>query len=330
MASHQLARRLPCEASRGFTLLEVLVTLAIMSLLAVVTLGSLTPWLDVRQSFETERKLNETREALRSYYAENALAVEAVATATFGPFQASIADSAGQCAPQATAFGALSGILSEVGARAALDGYNNAFCVLTGPQRSKAVDGFKIFYRTIAIVSVGSNSRLEAGTALNATSDTLALAGDDKGIVVNTYDLAYAKYLETASRMQKVASMYETYFTSRYLQASDRDVSRDYFSSLYDGGGAVASTGGSWAPVATALAGIGVTADLAVSAWQSTPAQSNRIEVGNFNEQVAGVTVRSPAAPTGASLPYTAVLRTRMPSPDTDPQWAVKVAVGQY
>jgi prepilin-type N-terminal cleavage/methylation domain-containing protein len=313
---------------RGFTLPEILIALSIISLITVVTLGAIGPWLDFRQKLETERKLNEVKEGLTTYYRNNAFALETVTTDTFGPFVEATVSGAGVCNSQGAAFSVLGFSLSDSGDKAALDGYGNAFCVFISPQRTRAIDGTSLYYRTVAVVSTGSNGSLDPGTRINPTTDALELAGDDQGITISGLGIQQEKYYATIRRLERVAEMYETYFTTRFLQAADRDISRYYFSTTYDASGAVASTNNVYSAVFPAMQNIGVSPDLGKTAWEI----NNDIVFNNHNGAALGAGLPAPRTPatTGiTALPYTAVIAARVPAPGAA-RYIVRVAVGNY
>jgi len=100
-----------------------------------------------------------------------------------------------------------------------------------------------------------------------------------------------------------------------------------YFSKAYDTTGAVPATGGrGWAKAAETLKDIGVGATDANSAWELDSA----LEVGNQSETINGVQVRSPATAGTGVLPYTALIRAKLPAPAGQNAYATQVVVGNY
>src|SRR5690606_16487094 len=92
------------SGQRGFTLPEILIALSIISLITVVTLGAIGPWLDFRQNLESDRKLNEVKEGLNAYYRTNAFSIESTAAQVLGPFVQSTVNGEGVCDTQSAAF----------------------------------------------------------------------------------------------------------------------------------------------------------------------------------------------------------------------------------
>lgn len=313
------------SSSKGFTLIESLVALAVITIISLVVIGALAPWIGLKQSVDTDRKLQDVKQGMRSYYESIAMAAEAQPAGQLGPFTRSTVDGTSACVSQVSAFEQVSGKFSDSPQQLARDGYANPWCFFISDPLSASRDGVTLWYRNIAIVSTGRDGILNPGTGMDPAGNLLT-GGDDAGIVVSGYDIQQEKLKETLRRLSRVATMYETYFTTRFLAYPDRDITRDYFSSAYDTSGMVASTGGAWGPVSAVLASTGVGSLDAMSAWE----QFNNIEVGNFNEQVGPVQVHSPATTGTGSLPYTALLRARIPAPGGQTLYATQVVVGNY
>lgn len=311
------------RANRGFTLIEVLVALAVITLISLLVLGALAPWLGLKQSVDTERKLQDVRQGFVSYYDSHAMRIETLGAGLFGddakPFVRSVPDAEGGCEMQQEAFEKVSVKFSESPQQLSRDGYANPWCIFISDALSEVRDGVPIWYRNIAIVSTGRDSKLDPETKFEAGGN-LVTGGDDLGVVVSGFDIQYAKVRETMKRMNRVGTMYETYFTTRFLANSGRDITRYYFSTKYDTTGTVASTGGAWAPVGSVLNAIGVSGMDAVTPWE----QFQNIELNNETEG------RTPVTSGTGMLPYTATLRARLPGPAAQAVYATHVVVGNY
>lgn len=310
---------------RGFTLVEALVALALITVISLIVIGALTPWLGLKQKVDTERKLQDLKQGLTAYYDDNAMAIEAQGSGLLGPFVTSAVNAEGSCVEQQAAFSAAASKFSEAPQQIMKDGYANPWCILVSPPFSAMRDGTLLWYRNIAVVSTGRDGRIDVGTGLDAQGN-LRNNGDDVGVIVSGYDIQANKLKEARRRMSRIADMYETYFTTRFIAYADRDISRYYFSTAYDTSGNVPSTNGAWQPASTTLASLGVAGVDAVSPWES----ANAIEVGNHNEQVSGLQVKSPATTGTGNLPFTALLRTRLPAPAGQALYATQVVVGNY
>lgn len=320
---------------RGFTLIELLISLAILTAISLSLLSFLAPWMAFKQKLDTDRKLMEMKALFSTVYERNAWMVESAPSATFTFSGGALANSAltatRSCISQAGTLQALASYFSDGLPQGEQDGYGNPFCFLVSPQLSIQKNGVNVYYHNLAIVSSGRNSTLEPTTSISATG-ALNLAGDDTGVLINGFTVQEKKFRETETRLTRIASLYESYFTARFLLNPSRDAMVDYFGnggSSFDNSGAVPTTGGVFTPVGTILGTLGLGPEESYSAYES----NNAITVGNFNEcttHAAGTTcVRSPATPSsGGAPPYTAVLRAPIPGPGTN--YLVKVATGNY
>lgn len=315
----------PARKQRGFfSLPEVLISLAVISAISFVVIGSVGPWLGLKQNLDNDRKMLDLRNALTSLYDSQAMSAELQPSGTFFGFQTSAIDGQGNCNVQAAPFVQLKTLINDSGTEAAHDGFGNPWCIFVSPQMSAVRDGATVYYRNIGVVSPGRDGRLDPSSRM-AADGTLTLGSDDVGFVVSGYDIQAAKLKDTMDRLNRIATTYEGYFTTRFLSYADRDITRDYFSSAYDSGGSIMSTGGVWANVAS-LNAIGVSPSDAVTPWET----SNTIQMGNNTESVNGIQVRSPATSGTGVLPYTALFRAQLPAPAGVPNYVTRVAVGNY
>jgi prepilin-type N-terminal cleavage/methylation domain-containing protein len=313
------------ERQKGFTLPEVLIAMALISVISLIVMGALEPWIAFKQKLDTERRMQDVKNGITAVYSAHGMAVEEQPGGQFREFRTSVPeaapDGALRCAPQTAAFVANSTMFSESPQQLSTDGYASPWCfMITGPLR-EIRDGVPLWFRSVAVVSTGPDGVLDAAT-LMAADGSLTLGGDDVATSVNGREIQAVKLKETLRRLNRVAQFYETYFTARYLSYPDRDITRYYFAD-----GAVASTGSNWASAATLLGSVGIGGSETFTPWES----SNIIQVNNYDRAEGGITVRTPATSGTGVLPYTALLRARVPSPlGTPAQYAIQVAVGNY
>jgi prepilin-type N-terminal cleavage/methylation domain-containing protein len=329
------------RAQSGFSLVEVLITLALVTILSVTALNVLAPWLNFKQALDTDRKLQDMRQSLQNAYAANAMLAESPANtgrvflglAHDAAAPGSACDAAGANG-MALSSALLSTYLTEAGTAAANDGSANPLCFFISPQLTRDVEGVRMHYHMLAVVSTGRDGVLDAGTAFDPLTGQLTFAdgSDDRGVVVNGYAVQYEKYRDTLERMNRLAALYESYFTTRFMNTADRDVSRNYFyrnGAGGDPGGSINATG-TWTSALSVMGNaLGVSAVDATSTYES----ENSIEVGNNQESVTvrgqTTTVRSPASlGTGSTPPYTALLRARLPGAADN--YLVRAVVGSY
>lgn len=298
----------------GFTLVEVLVALALIVIVALIAMGAITPWIGFKQKLDTERRLQDIRQGMTAVYNAKGMAVEAQPGGTFDDFVNSVPapgpDGLLRCGSQVGAFQNNADVFSEFPQQLSMDGYANPWCIFISPVIQETQDNTPLYFRNIAVVSTGPNGALDPGTTL-AADGLLTVAGDDTGILVAGREIQSAKLKETLRRLNRVAQTYETFFTARFLATPQRDVTTYYFTSGV--GGAF------WGDAGAVLAPAGVAGTDAATPWET----SNRIEVCN----VGGCPgIRNG----GGNLPYTALLRARVPSPAGINAYALQIAVGNY
>jgi len=308
----------------GFTLPEVLITMALISIISLVVMGALEPWIAFKNKLDTERRLQDVKTGMVSLYENNGMAIEAQPAQRFMTFVSSAPaagpDGALRCEPQRAAFETHGSVFSESPAQVSQDGYANPWCLMISPPIRELRDGVSLWFRNVGIVSTGADGALDPATQIQADG-SMVMGGDDLATTVVGRDVQGPKLKETLRRLNRVAQFYENYFTAQYLGNPARDISTYYFST-----GAVASTNGTWTPVGTALLPIGLGGAETVTPWES----ANAIEMDNFNQIAGGVRVRSPSTSGTGVLPYTALLRARVPSPAGAPEYAIQTAVGNY
>lgn len=309
---------------QGFTLTEVLIAMALIAVISLVVMGALQPWISFKQKLDTERRLADVKNGLTALYDNRGMEVETLPAGRFLEFVSSVPvpmpDTRLRCPSQQAAFAAHTDLFSESPAQIAADGYQTPWCFFISNPLSELREGVRLYYRNVAVVSAGPDGALDPATAM-AADGTMTLGGDDLATIITGREVQAPKLKETLRRLNRVAQFYESYFTARYLSYPDRDITRYYFTD-----GAVTSTGAAWAPVGTHLRTVGVGGSETVTPWEV----SNNIELNNHSLSQGGVTVRSPVTTGNGVLPYTALLRARVPSPTSAPEYAVQTVVGNY
>lgn len=309
------------KRQRGFTLLETIVAMAIISLISMIVLGALSPWMNFKQKLDTERKMQDVKQGFIALYDAKGFELESAGAGVFAGFTDSALTPNAQCAPQDAAFAANSNMFAESGLHVARDGYSAPWCIRISAPIKEVVDGADLWYRNIYIISSGLNGLIDAGTTVNAQG-VLVVAGDDLGLTISGRDVQNAKLQETLRRMNRVAQVYETFFTARYLGNPSRDINKYYFA---EPGGPVTSPN-TWVGAYSMLSNIGVTPTDGKTPWE----KNNFIDVNTGGGAVNGISARSPATTGTGMLPYTAVLRAQIPAPNNAANYVVRVVVGTY
>ena len=361
----------------GFTLIEILIALAIGTALTLSMFAAITPWINYKHKIDTEHRMAELKDAVTTAYRNYAMQVDTqVSTAAVfavGPDASSPITSTAPlingtqtaCGPNVQAAVSLLPYLSNMSLNGIQDGYAQNICIyISMPLAPVNVEGTSIYYRVIALVSSGQDGRLDTGTGFNPSTGALTLGGDDTGILVSGFPIEYALYKESKARLDRLADMYSSFFTSRFQGNSARDYSLDYFVGCATGGSQTGTqvtlngvttcsqpydydsvatlptgTGGSWETVTAALApALGLGPEEETSAWDlpaSGPATANSFMVANqalgAADQTFGVQVQDPSVKSVNLPPYTALLRVQIPTPSDFPQsYVLKVVSGTY
>lgn len=238
---------------KGFTLVEIVIAIALVLLITAAVTQGLGPWIKFKQRLETEQSLRDLVQGTTALYKANAFTIDdadpdgplAPVIGTNGmltldpsvpaPLNAfrtdcQAGDPADTTSIQET-LRPLQPYLSKSIAELSQDGFNNKMCVLVSKRQFRDINGTRLYYHSVAFISLGDNAALDAGTNFiaNGTSMTLTLAGDDTGQMVDGFKIALDNYQTTMTRLQKLAGAYETYFHIRFLTKSDRDISINYF-----------------------------------------------------------------------------------------------------
>lgn len=351
-----LAGRPQKTKTGGFTLVEILIALALVTTLTLMTFQAIAPWMRMRQEIETERKLEQLQEAMTTLYREHAMQIESQSGARLdvtvgsGPYSLEPSTITGsganrRCEEHPTAGEVLHVYTMEDSSRTFRDGSNLPLCLFITSQQQVEREGVTLYFHSVAIVALGRDGVLGEETELTPAGVLkIDAESDDMGVLVNGFTIQYNLYQETRARVERVAGLYGTYFTARYLGNPSRDYSIDYFVAgsanlNYDEGpGALPQpTAGGWLPVSVALNGMGLGPMEAVTPYEGV----GNIEVANqaldSGEIVNGVQVQEPQTP-GRALalpPYTALIRARLPGPATGPSgqsenYLLRVVPGNY
>lgn len=296
--------------ARGFTLLEMLIALALLTAITLGIASMVRPWLELRNKLETEVRLSVIGRALTSMYELAAFTMDTPPPGSpatdgwmaFGRQDGSITYGyAGD--PSLAAFrffaggnllGAMPPTCNADAAQAfwrahsealgmgvektGRDGHGATFCYIVGPERTVTKAGTTLPYRQLYVLSAGKNGQWEPGSMIDNDTGGLALSGDDVGIAVSGLPIQLSKFEVTRARLERAAGLYEKYFSMRYLSSNIRDVVKNYFT---DPDGVVPAvsidnallTGNyEYLRAELTMQPLGVVGQDAVSAWEPYPA----------------------------------------------------------
>lgn len=243
------------KQQNGFTLLEVVIAMTLIVAMTAVVFGQFGHWRKFQQQIETDHRLQEVKTATEKMYSQYAWDIDFYddASATLPSYgdlrlnatstiksicPADLADSdlvAAEMAP-------IQSFATKSVDLLAKDGFNNRLCIVVSPRLSKSVGNSFIYYHAIAFVSYGEDGLLAPSTTLapdpndplsatapDKASWTIVLDGDDRGVLINGFDIQKKLFDISLYKVNKLADAYQTFFKVRYMSNQNRDVSLDYF-----------------------------------------------------------------------------------------------------
>lgn len=312
---------------RGLTFIELMVSIAVLIIISglVTNLG---PTMNFRARIETENRLKDLRNAVETAYREHAATVDASENAemdlgTLGKLSPTANTAGAVCAATATTFQPIARYGTRAASDMAEDGHHRPLCLFINPRASSVIDGVTVFYHSVAIVSAGTNGKLDTGTTLDADGN-LVLGGDDKGLLFDGRKFALDRYRLTMDNLRKTADALRLYFRARYEGDPSRSTSVDYFgcgaeacppataNPRWDAGNELPTTC-LGAVSMVAATGTSIHTFLGLTQADVTDGYGTVFEFDNCVD-----TVRSPnnTTTTMQSPPYTAMVSTTLPGGD--------------
>lgn len=302
----------------GFTLLEMMLAIGLASLLIVLISNAMASSLTFYSKIETDSRLKDLRTALTTAYNDNAMTVDSNTSAVFTTSAGTLSPLAptvnNLCLGTTTTFLAIARYLSTSASDIWHDGFGRGFCIYVTPRQTATVNGVNFNYHALAIVSAGVDGAMDPSTTLSAVGE-LTLGGDDKGILIDGRSLMWDKVSQTWLALNRTADAYQTYFSTRYLANTTRDISIDYFaksdragnpSNNWDATGSMANSGG----VATNMVNLGAHTVLGLTTADVTDAFGQVLMLDNSSDAV-----RNPQNSSGAlqTPGFTARISTTLP-----------------
>lgn len=238
---------------RGFTIIEILIALALLGFLMIVVSPLLGDMLRFKQRMATEENLKVLVAAMETAVSADPLRHGfeakdgAFATGRYvasGNVQYVIRD--GQMTfdgwsvnfndPTApTQFRSILD-LSGLSNAALLDGYGRPFLVRVSNVLSTSFDGVPLEYQVVALISNNGGEIspagtpvLNPGTAFDPATGRLVLAGQDIGDTFSTLPVYIRNLKKAKDQLGTIERAWYAYYKSRQLSDPDRTFARDYF-----------------------------------------------------------------------------------------------------
>lgn len=319
------------KKQQGFTLLEMMFAMGLASILIVLISNATGPGITFFSRLETDGRLKDLRMALTAAYNDNATTVDAVSSAVFTTPAGTLAQLTptvnNLCVGGPTTFTAIGRYLATSASDIWHDGFGRSFCVYITPMQSITVNSITFNYHSVAVVSAGVDGAIDTTTSLSPVG-VLTLGGDDKGILIDGRALMQDKVSQSLAVVNRSADAYQTYFNTRYLANTTRDISIDYFaksdrggnaSSSWDVNGSMPNSGGA----AVSMTAISAHTVLGLTPSDITDAFGQILLIDNSSDAV-----RNPQNSTAAlqTPGYTARISTALPGGQT----LSRTVVGAY
>lgn len=226
------------RTQRGFTLLEVLVTLSLVAVIVGLTLPVVDAALQFNQRMKTRANLERLAKAVELTYKARAWHADSEADKSMPTGNATIvpgASTAENFSDVLTVSGEDSGIL--------MDGFNRPFRVFVSKRLTAVIEGVSLPYHVIALVSNQGGKyngttqlqTLNKGTTFDPDTGQLILGGMDTGIVINGLHVVQVLFRVTHERMAAIAQMWSDYYATKRHADSSRSAFRDYFGAAAEG-----------------------------------------------------------------------------------------------
>lgn len=312
-------QRVARHAERGFTLLEILIAVAVLGALLIPIMNLAEGALRWTTRLETENQLKDLKAGITKAYTEDLKLAEGstgqVLTLSGGTIsQVLPADYGGNgsrvCSSNSNTFVPIGRWLAGSPSKAYLDGSGLPLCVFITPQLTTTINNVAVKYHVIAVVAAGRDGYVNPGTSLSNTTGVLTLASDDRGIVIDGKQLASDRFNLTLTRMQAIVGALNTYFFNRFMGNASRSIALDYFTAASDTTGLIPDTGGT----AKGMDTLGITSALGLSTTDITDGYGQYFTLDNSSSAV-----RSPSN-ANANLqtpPFTAQVSTTLPGGTT-------------
>ncbi|MCA3167044.1 MAG: type II secretion system protein [Burkholderiales bacterium] len=232
------------RTQRGFTLIELVVSLFIISLLTFLLSEQFGPFLNYKQRVDTERRLGileaSFNAAYRAEFTSIATTDEAKLVLDAGEIEPAGPNTGGICTSTATTLQAMARYLNMALPDSFVDGGGAPLCFFISPQLTGAVDSTQILYHRVAVVAPGFDRVInsETGCAGSGFNDdwNLRLCGDDRGFLISGEYVVAEQVRAVIKKIERVARVYEVFCQTRFLQNASRNPAINYFYGLKSDG----------------------------------------------------------------------------------------------
>jgi prepilin-type N-terminal cleavage/methylation domain-containing protein len=238
------------KSARGFTLIELVVSLVIISLLTFLLSEQFGPFLNYKQRVDTEKRLGALDAAFKAAYRAEFTSIattdEAKLVLGAGEIEPAEPNAEGICSSNANTLQAMARYLNTALPDSFVDGGGAPLCIFISPQLTGAVDSTQILYHRVAVVAAGLDRRINSDTSCPGSGFNdawnLRLCGDDRGFLLSGEEVVADQVRAVIKKIDRVARAYEVFFQTRYLQNSSRNPAINYFYGIKSDGTACSAS----------------------------------------------------------------------------------------
>ncbi|MEM0174169.1 MAG: prepilin-type N-terminal cleavage/methylation domain-containing protein [Sulfolobaceae archaeon] len=224
------------KSQKGFTIVELLIVLAVLTILIALSIGGITKLQNLYRRTETQNYLNAMASGLQACYSERAWVID-----------------------NASYLGQAS-LNVDTGANGTIDTINNDTPTIAGGQPNQAwLDIGKTFftlpyenmirdawgnpyyifvsqplgnqdgimYRVIAIVSLGSSHKLQS--TFNTATGALTLGGTNIGVTISGASIETQKYQDTINLLNQYVKYLDQTFATLFQSDPTKNIAVDHF-----------------------------------------------------------------------------------------------------
>jgi len=228
------------QSEAGFSLIEIVVAIAVMVILTAAILPSIDQYISFAQGLETQAAIARIRKAMTQAYKDNAMLIDTcqgsliyLNTGATDAFTTNDVVPINNPSSAETGYLDLAQYAGQAANKLAIDGYGRPWMVYVSNMLSAQYENWTIPYHVIAFVAVkdsgGPQSAEANGVSFNPNTGQLTLPPHAYAAVINGLPIEEKLYRQTMTNLQAVAQAYGTYFTTSYLANQQRSLGIDYF-----------------------------------------------------------------------------------------------------
>jgi Tfp pilus assembly protein PilE len=216
--------------NNGFTLVELVIVLAVLIAIVAMSIGPSVRLIRWMKETDNKDKILNLSKGIEAVYKNNSWTVDESDSSTFifkiNGISYTLSNGLSTAAENSSALKALASTSNLASNTIEYDAMRNVLQVYVSDRLTDINSSIK--YHVIAIVSPGWDSTLNS--AFNISSGELTLSGDDTGFLISGFQIQQENMAAANKILENVRDTYQNYFTSLYLNDTNRNVYINRFS----------------------------------------------------------------------------------------------------